>query len=99
MRLYEVRDALVLAEGIETSLAAGSRFQRPVWACLSTSMMEGVVLPKTVRDVIIAADHDEAGIRAAKTLATRLRAEGRSVRIEVPTDPGSDWNDVIKEVR
>ena len=98
VRLYEARDKVLLAEGIETALAAGVIFQKPAWACLSTSMMQKVVLPQTVHDVTIAADHDEAGIDAAKALAERLHAESRTVRIELPDQPGTDWADVIREV-
>jgi hypothetical protein len=96
VRLAVVDDALVVAEGIETAVAAGLLFDLPAWACVSAGGMEAVVLPASVRRVLIAADHDASGTgqRAAQALAERLLAEGRRVRIATPDRIG-DFNDVL----
>lgn len=52
-------------------------------------------LPKEVAEAVIAADHDEAGLKAARTLAARLLGEGRQVRVAVPPKAGTDWLDVL----
>src|SRR5690606_22113658 len=62
---------LVVAEGIETALAASHLSGRPAWACLSAHGMESLQLPHPVCDVLIAADNDanRAGQNAARALA------------------------------
>lgn len=86
---------LAIAEGIETALAFGRLTGWPVWSTYSTAGMRSVVLPATVREVAIAADHDPDGLKAANALAKRLLAEGRRVKILTPPGFKSDWNDVL----
>jgi putative DNA primase/helicase len=89
---------LGLCEGIETGLAVMSAVPGlPVWATLSTSHLEQVVLPSDAREIIILADHDTsgAGSRAAEAIAVKLRAEGRKVAIVMPPEPDSDFNDLL----
>jgi putative DNA primase/helicase len=59
--------------------------------------MVALMLPPIVRTVIILADHDVsgAGERAARTAAARWLAEGRRVRIAMPPQPATDFNDVL----
>jgi hypothetical protein len=69
-------------------------------ATLSANNLPQVSLPPTVRCVEIAADHDEAGRRAARALRQRLQQSGLTARIALPTCPGHDFNDVLmKRVR
>lgn len=88
---------LVVAEGIETALAASHLSGRPAWACLSAHGMESLQLHHPVCDVLIAADNDanEAGQSAARALARRLLTAGRVVRMKWPDAPGTDWLDVL----
>ena len=97
MRLAPAAETLLIGEGIETCLAAMQATAMPAWAALSTSGMVALVLPPIVRQVIILADHDAngAGERAARTAAQRWLAEGRSVRIAMPPEPGTDFNDML----
>ena len=46
--------------------------------------------------VIIAADHDDAGLEAAEATAARLEADGRAVSVIHPRQPGADFNDVLR---
>jgi putative DNA primase/helicase len=41
------------------------------------------------------ADHDKAGLEAARALARRLLREGRKVRLAVPPVEGEDWLDAL----
>ncbi|EEG09540.1 DUF7146 domain-containing protein [Pseudogulbenkiania ferrooxidans] len=90
---------LALAEGIETALASRLGSGLPTWACVSAGGLQRIVLPKTVHDVHIMADHDKSGTgqRAAQILAKRLMNEGRRVRIHIPSQPGTDWLDVYQQ--
>jgi hypothetical protein len=99
VRLALAGELLMIGEGIETCLAAMQATGLPAWAALSTSGMVALVLPPLPRDatVVILADHDAngAGERAAQAAAARWLAEGRRVRIAMPPEPGSDFNDVL----
>ncbi len=99
VRLFPTAEKMTVAEGIETALAVHKLSGLPVWAALSTSGLINLALPDEVREVVIAADHDEngAGERAANAAAKRWCSEGRKVEITMPTDPGSDWLDVLEE--
>ncbi len=96
IRLYphEADKPLALAEGIETALAVHQATGWPVWACVSAGGLERVVLPTEAREVVICADHDPAGMDAARKLARRLLSEGRRVRLAVPPVAGADWLDI-----
>lgn len=97
IRLYPLEPGkpLALAEGIETALAVREATGWPCWACVSAIGLEQVQLPREVREVVIAADHDSAGLEAANALARRLLSEGRRVRLATPPREGTDWLDAI----
>jgi hypothetical protein len=97
VRLASTAELLLIAEGIETCLAAAQATGHPGWAALSTSGLLALRLPPTVQQVIILADHDAsgAGESAARTSAQRWLAEGRRVRIAMPHELGSDFNDML----
>jgi hypothetical protein len=88
---------IVLAEGIESAGAAGRILSLPAWAAISAgNLATGLILPDTVRAVVIAADCDDAGTKAAATAAERWQAEGRRVRIARPAKRGQDFNDILR---
>ena len=89
---------IALAEGIETALSVSRASRLTVWATLSTSGLKGLILPPlpVAEVVIIAADHDDAGLAAAEVTAARLEAEGRAVSVIYPPKPGADFNDVLR---
>jgi DNA primase len=68
------------------------------WAGLSTSGMRSIALPPLplASTVYIIADGDEPGEQAAQSLATRLYAEHRKVKIVRPVGV-KDYNDLIQE--
>ena len=85
---------LMVGEGIETCLSAMQATSRPAWAALSTSGLRTLELPTRVRDVIILADGDDSGEKAARNCAARWKREGRSVRI-ARAQSGMDFNDML----
>ena len=97
VRLAPAAETLLIAEGVETAIAGLQATQMPTWAALSTSGLVALVLPPSVRAVVILADNDAngAGESAARTAAQRWLADGRSVRIAMPPEPGIDFNDVL----
>lgn len=88
---------LVIGEGIETSASAGRLLGLPAWCAVSAgNLARTVKLPPEVRRVVIAADADDPGRRAAQAAGERLRREGRMVRIATPKHAGADFNDIAR---
>jgi putative DNA primase/helicase len=94
VRLAPAGDLLMIGEGIETCLAAIQATGHPAWAALSTSGLTALELPDYIHEVIVLADGDAAGERAAHKAAARWKREGRRVRIARPTE-GMDFNDML----
>jgi putative DNA primase/helicase len=84
---------LVLCEGIEDGLAILQATGRRVWATLSCSILAEVHLPTFVIDVIIAADNDGPGLKAARDAVARFKREGKRVQIVLPGGGLKDFND------
>lgn len=87
VRLYPAKHSLCITEGVETALAVRCmRPNMPVWATLTACSMRTLRLPAEICDVHIFADHDASGegVKAANTLAARLRKEGRQVKVRYP---------------
>ena len=99
VRLAPMAETLMVGEGLETCLAAMHATGLPAWAALSTSGIIRLVLPPLplAATVVILADNDHngAGERAARVAAQRWLAEARRVRIAMPPEPGTDFNDVL----
>jgi putative DNA primase/helicase len=97
VRFAPVSPLLMIAEGVETALSAMQACDLPAWATLSNVGIQNLVLPAAVREVIILADHDNNGVgqRSARIAGPRLVREGRKVRIALPPDPGTDFNDIL----
>lgn len=87
IRLFEARETLAVAEGIETALAVHIATNLPVWAAVSAGGLASIVLPESVRTVFIMADLDRNGTgeRSSQKLAQRLSREGREERILMPS--------------
>jgi putative DNA primase/helicase len=93
IRLYTPDETLAVTEGIETALAVRCATGLPVWATSSAGGMARLIVPPPVSLVVICADHDPAGLDAARALARRLLGEQRRVKILAPDTPGADWAD------
>jgi hypothetical protein len=96
VRLAEVGTPLMVGEGIETCLSVMQATGCPAWAALSTSGLRALDLPEGVIEVIILADGDAPGERAARHAAARWVRQGQRVRIARPP-PNHDFNDVLRK--
>jgi len=94
VRLGEVTDQLMVAEGIETALSVQQACSVPVWAALSASGLKSLNLPPGITSITILADGDPTGEAAALAAARRLKTAVRGVRI-VRAPAGRDFNDVL----
>jgi len=95
IRLASHAERLGIAEGIETALSVQQATGLPMWACLSTSGLQNIILPDDVREVVICADNDPPGLRAAQAAAERLHNAARKVKIALPPQAGHDFNDLL----
>jgi len=106
IRLFNVKDkeTLIVAEGIETALAARHMLNErwgtdhPAWATISANGMKKIAIPKTIKHVIIMGDNDSSftGQAAAYELANRLRVrEKKTVEVFIPKKVDSDWLDLL----
>jgi phage/plasmid primase-like uncharacterized protein len=98
VHLAPAAERMAVAEGIETALSVQQATGIPTWAALSAGGIERLELPTLplAAEVVIAADADEDGLRAANQAARRWLREGRSVRIATPP-VGRDFNDLLRE--
>jgi putative DNA primase/helicase len=101
IRLCEPGPVLGIAEGIETALSASIIWSVPCWAAINAAMLMKWDPPQGASEVIIFGDNDPkyGGQSAAYALAHRLAVHGTKVRVEVPDEPGTDWNDMLRADR
>lgn len=96
--LHKPRAGVIgIAEGIETALAAWCASAVPTVAAYCAGNLAAWGWPAGVKRLVIFADADNAGRKAAYTL--RARALGAGLRAEVltPTTECTDWCDVWAE--
>jgi hypothetical protein len=91
---------LLIGEGIETSLSAMVMAQHPcqAWAALSIAGLDALALPDSVRSVVVLADNDGQGQRAAHRNASRWEKGGREVKVTSPPPEFNDFNDMLVAV-
>ncbi|MBI4693427.1 MAG: toprim domain-containing protein [Gammaproteobacteria bacterium] len=86
-----VTHGLAIAEGIETALSAAHAYT-PVWCCIDAGNLATFPVLDGIESLLIAADNDAAGMKAATQCESRWLAAGRDVALAAPP-PGMDWND------
>ena len=97
----EPKNTMGVAEGIETALSCIQMFSMPVWATISTAIMESWLPPEGVKHVIVFADNDlnYAGGKSAYKLANTLHSKGFDVDVKMPETKGYDFNDVLRKTQ
>jgi putative DNA primase/helicase len=96
-RLPEADKPLVIAEGIETALAASEITGYPAIAARSAGNMKEII-PPPCSEVIVAGDNDNSGTgrREAETAASAFAKIDRPARVVLPTKH-KDWNDALRD--
>ena len=89
-----VTHGLALAEGIESALA-GAHLFTPAWAAIDASNLAQFPVLPGVDAITIFADHDDVGLKAARTCARRWAEAGREADLVIPTQDGRDVADVV----
>jgi hypothetical protein len=90
-------EALAISEGLENGLSAKQLlgWDGPVWAAGCQAAVASFPVLDRVTRLVIFADPDPVGIRAAQTCADRWRGAGRDVEIHTPP-AGRDWNEELR---
>ncbi|MBW6528723.1 toprim domain-containing protein [Sphingomonas sp. RHCKR7] len=92
-------ETVVVTEGLEDGLSLAQALGESVWVAAGTSMLPHMSFASVTRSVVIGADADEAGERAAQKAAEAYRDAQLAVRIMRPPAPWKDWNALAMEVR
>lgn len=92
---------LIVAEGIETALAARELFDLPSAAALSCYGLQYFQPPPSVKELFIVADNDPngAGIKAAQSLALSAVKNHIQAHIWQPENIGFDALDELNRIR
>ncbi len=90
-------DVIAVGEGIETCLSYYQETGITTLAVLSTSNFKSVALPPVsiTKQIIVLADNDAGGIKAAEEVIKKWRIEGRKVYAQMPETEGDDFNDLL----
>ena len=101
VQLWPAGETLVIGEGLETVLAAATRLDhdgeplRPAWAALG-ALARFPVIDGPERLILLADnDRNEAGQRAAAGCGRRWMDAGRKSAVLTPSEPGTDFSNVI----
>ena len=101
IRLGEPGPAILIGEGIETSMSGTllDREHRPAWSAVSEGGMARIHLPSTIRRVTFLADADDDGqsVKAAKVAKSHALKIGIDARVAI-APAGQDFNDQLVEL-
>jgi len=92
VRLDPAEPAMLVGEGVATTLSASERFALPGWALLSAVRLVTWSPPAGVGEVLVAGDNGRAGTLAAHRLVARLRQGGVRARAVFPDACFDDFN-------
>jgi hypothetical protein len=84
---------LAVAEGVETALSLASEYM-PIWSLVDAGNMAAFPVLAGIETLVIGADHDEAGQKAANRLEAAWKAQGREALIIQPEHFKEDFNDM-----
>lgn len=99
VRLGTIGETVAICEGLETGIALKNEGLTSVLACTTATLMQAIYIPNFVKEIVIYADGDDAGINAANKLKNRLT--NHSTIIKKPPDELNaimlkpDWLDAI----
>jgi len=94
----DVTTCLGIGEGIESVLSLRNMTEfglSPVWSLISAGGVESFPIQSGIESLWLAFDHDETGIRAARSTAQRWRTAGAEAFLITPSAPRADLNDLF----
>lgn len=97
IRLAAPTKRLGITEGVEDALAVRLSGFSPVWAATSAGAVERFPLIPGVETLVVFADRDEVGQRAAEQAVERYRSAGRYAVLRLPSSGCKDWAEWFSE--
>jgi hypothetical protein len=94
----EVTTCLGIGEGLESALSLRHTPEfgsSPVWSLISAGGIEHFPILAGIECLWIAVDHDETGLRVARSAGQRWQVSGAEVFLTTPAAAGADLNDVL----
>lgn len=91
-----VTTSLAASEGIESALSL-AHAHPPAWSLIDAGNLAAFPVLAGIEYLVIGADHDNAGTKAANQCANRWHEAGARVCIIVPPKARTDLNDIAKE--
>lgn len=94
----EVTTCLGIGEGLESALSLRHTPEfgpSPVWSLISAGGIEHFPVLAGIESLWIAVDHDETGLRVARSTGQRWQGSGAEVFLATPSTAGADLNDVL----
>jgi len=88
---------LGLAEGVETAMSAAILLGIPVWAVLGNERLSRIVIPVSVRRLILLPDNDRAGRVAERQAREVYASAGHAIDTVWPWARCNDWNDLLRK--
>ena len=99
VRIGQPTRVLGIAEGVETALAASVIHGFPVWAVLGNERFGLVTIPQCVERLIVLADNDTGGARAAMLANDGLQRDRLTIETLWPPAQHNDWADVLMAMK
>lgn len=99
IRLAPAGSTLVVTGGLEDGLTLQQELGHAVWCAAGEGNLANMVLPPSVKSVVIGADRDDCGEAHAQRAANAYSLQGRSVRIIRPVPGHKDFNAELRGVR
>jgi len=94
IRLTPAAETIQITESLEDGLALLQMTGRPTWALPGAGNMKNFEPPPEVREVILAPDHDDAGLKNIESAYRSIH--GVTVRQLLPPS-GMDWCEVLED--
>ena len=96
VRLTPAAEILQLTESVEDGLGLLQMPGRATWAVPGAGFMESFEPPPEVKELVLAPDHDPAGLEAIEKAIKAATNRSLKLRRLLPP-PGKDWCDVLED--
>lgn len=97
VRLGPEASEIIVCEGLEDGLTVHELLpSTPVWVALGTGNMPAIVLPPSIKCVLVAGDNDAPGRAAVEKACEAFRIQGRHAAAIFPGHTYGDFNDQLR---
>jgi DNA primase len=98
VRLGPEASEVIVCEGPEDGLTIHELLpSTPVWVALGTGNMPAMMLPASIKRVLVAGDNDAPGRAAVERACEAFREQGRHAAAIFPGNAFGDFNDQLRE--